>query len=84
MKLIAIQMNHRFYKDLYYISGLFFREEGGGSEVFGKTQQDNSPKLTKVNFQKGRHSDQPGGYEIDVIASGAMSLRIYSGGFDDL
>jgi hypothetical protein len=57
-------------------SGLFFRVLGGNSSSFNVVQEENSPRLTAVNFEE--NTNKIFGY-INVIANGELSDCVFTG-----
>jgi hypothetical protein len=56
-------------------SGLFFRVLGQGSDLMGRVQQENSPRLSSVSYQQGM--DQ---ISLIELIPGVKSMRLFSGG----
>jgi hypothetical protein len=60
-------------------AGLFFRTVGGGSAVFGQTQNENSPRVVEVlNQRNGTIPQSP--YSVG-LTSDSWSNAIYTGDF---
>lgn len=55
-------------------AGLFFRALGGDSEAFNVLQDDNSPRLTRVNLSGQARRDA-----VDITANGVASPMVSSG-----
>jgi len=55
-------------------AGLFFRVLGGGSAAFGKTQNENSPRISEIKNMVGG-----GSHHINVAADGEWTSPLWTG-----